>query len=151
MKKILLLLTIALVFSCSKDDDGTEAPLTNKEKLIQGGTWNYQSVELLEIIEENTDVTESELQEFLNQNFSFVYSYNFNENNVTIKIDDATIVRGYTISNDTGQNNFTMNIADYSTFTNCSVNSTSFVYEEIYYAFMPWGEEIACLVRFKFN
>lgn len=153
MKKILffvagLVLSIALT-GCSKDDDS--GTVTNKQKLIDGGTWNFQSVQVLEIIDDDTEVTMQEMQSYLNDYFDFTYSYRFfSDNKVTIKYDYTTINDTYTISNDAGQDNFTLDLANYSTYTNCKVSST-FIFEVIEYVGMPWGEEVTTLLRYTFN
>ena len=151
MKRLLLLFVASILLAgCSKDDD-SETIVTNKEKLIAGSIWNYQSVKVLQIIDEDTEVTMSEMQTYLDEYFDFTFSYNFkSDGKVTIKYDADTIEDNYTISNDNGQNNFTLDLANSFTYTKCSVNST-FVYEVIDYVFMPWGEDVSTLLRFTFN
>ncbi|SHI96581.1 hypothetical protein SAMN05216261_2374 [Algibacter luteus] len=67
MKKILLLLSVILLFDCTSSDDNKDLQLSQSELLIMNSPWKLTHHEVLEITDLNgTSVTKSQIQGSLN-------------------------------------------------------------------------------------
>jgi hypothetical protein len=142
MKKIILILVLALFFSCSDDENNTPEPepqLNFSEKLVNGSPYVFASTEIISVINNSGGYSNSELIDFAltydKPEFAFstggnaVITYENNVINATYNIINGNMVM-------TASDNSTLELTGFQFNENdTEVTSFSFVQEYEWFDF----------------
>lgn len=128
MRKLSLLMVVALLtFACSSDDDTAAPPQTQTELLVSGSPWNFSSAELVTIISNDANFTNAEMLD-ITQNASFP-QFNFNSNGTVLLTNNGNeVTANFNIVN----GNMTISLdGDSLTLENVNITGNEFSYEVI--------------------